>query len=56
MTLDELMKLEYELTANYMSNKTAENWEKLLKIREIGQQIEADLEAQDYEVFGENKI
>jgi hypothetical protein len=56
MTLDELMELEYELTANYMSNKTAENWVKLLKIRKIGQHVKADLEAQDYELFGENKI
>ena len=44
MTLEKLMDLEFELTKVYMENKTVDNWNKLVEIRELGSVMEMEAE------------
>jgi hypothetical protein len=44
MKLEKLMDLEFELTKVYEENKTVENWNKLVEIRELGALIEMETE------------
>jgi hypothetical protein len=44
MTLEKLMDLEFELTKVYMENKTVDNWNKLVEIRELGTVMEMEAE------------
>ena len=44
MTLEKLMDLEFKLTKVYMENKTVDNWNKLVEIRELGIVMEMEAE------------
>jgi len=55
MTLQELMDLEFKLTQVYMGNKTVDNWNKLVEIRELGQVIEMEQE-HEMEMIGKEAI
>ena len=44
MTLEKLMDLEFKLTKVYMENKTVNNWNKLVEIRELGIVMEMEAE------------
>jgi hypothetical protein len=44
MTLEKLMDLEFKLTKIYMENKTVDNWNKLVEIRELGIVMEMEAE------------
>jgi hypothetical protein len=55
MTLEELMDLEFKLTKVYMENKTVDNWNKLVEIRELGQVMEMEREY-EMEMIGREAI
>ena len=55
MTLQELMDLEFKLTQVYMENKTVDNWNKLVEIRELGQVMEMEREY-EMEMIGKEAI
>ena len=55
MTLEELMDLEFKLTKVYMENKTVDNWNKLVEIRELGQVMEMEREY-EIEMVGREAI
>ena len=44
--MEEIMKLEYELTIKYLKNRNQENWDKLIEIRKIGEALEEQIEKQ----------
>jgi hypothetical protein len=55
MTLEKLMDLEFELTKVYMENKTVDNWNKLVEIRELGTVMEMEAEY-EIEIIGKEAI
>jgi hypothetical protein len=55
MTLEKLMDLEFKLTKVYMENKTVDNWNKLVEIRELGIVMEMEAE-HEMEIIGKEAI
>ena len=55
MTLEKLMDLEFKLTKVYMENKTVDNWNKLVEIRELGIVMEMEAEY-EMEIIGKEAI